>query len=341
MPTFLVNQIQRYEPNLRDYIGLFLEYRQKNQVPFEPEYDAPFEKHFAKTKDFAFIIERHTDDDPLRRFYAYAKALNYCIITKESMENIVWPSYKEAIQKIHQSASQEEKTKLEADISYLMALALSKQEFYEKAKSIFQKILIRASEKENTGDFVFLQGLEGIAYSEYGLENYEEAEKQIVHMIQLQEKNGEGITQICRAKNNLAACYMQSGKYEQAIEILGECEKELEKGNTGRVEHELYVKKNLMICYMITAERDIDLHMDMWENITEKVKTTCGADSVWYAECMLIDAWCQGILLGKCDDGVLEAEKAVKIEKNALGEEAEEVVKAQEVLQIIRGKLYN
>ena len=31
MPTFMVNQIQRYEPNLRDYIGLFLEYTLKNK----------------------------------------------------------------------------------------------------------------------------------------------------------------------------------------------------------------------------------------------------------------------------------------------------------------------
>lgn len=56
MPTFMVNQIQRYEPNLRDYIGLFLEYNPKKQIPFQPEYDAPFEKHFRKKKSLILLL---------------------------------------------------------------------------------------------------------------------------------------------------------------------------------------------------------------------------------------------------------------------------------------------
>lgn len=124
-------------------------------------------------------------------------------------------------------------------------------------------------------------------------------------------------------------------KYEQAITILEKCEKIILKSNSHRLEHELYIKKNLMICYMKTAGRNIDLYMDMWAQITERVKEIYGKKSVWYAECLLIDAWCQGILLGKYEDAIKEAELAVKIEKGILGQGAEEVEKAQEVLNMI------
>ena len=56
---------------------------------------------------------------------------------------------------------------------------------------------------------------------------------------------------------------------------------------------------------------------------------------IWKKECLLIDAWCQGILLGKYENAIKEAELAVKIEKGILGQEAEEVEKAQEVLNTI------
>ena len=216
-----------------------------------------------------------------------------------------------------------------------MALALSNQQFYEEAEKIFHKILICASEKERKKDFSFLQGLEGIAFCEYGLKNYEKAEKIISEIIQLQHKQEENIVQMCKTQNNLAACYIQMEKYEQAITILEKCEKIILKSNSHRLEHELYIKKNLMICYMKTAGRDVDLHMDMWAQITERVKEIYGKKSVWYAECLLIDAWCQGILLGKYEDAIKEAELAVKIEKGILGQEAEEVEKAQEVLNTI------
>lgn len=340
MPTFMVNQIQRYEPNLRDYIGLFLEYNPKKQIPFQPEYDAPFEKHFRKKEKFdtTFTLykKQKQQGDQVRRLRLYAAALiNACVATKENMDKVVWPAYREAIQEIKQYASGKEKTKLEADINFLMALALSNQQFYEEAEKIFHKILIYASEKERKKDFSFLQGLEGIAFCEYGLKNYEKAEKIISEIIQLQHKQEENIVQMCKTQNNLAACYIQMEKYEQAITILEKCEKIILKSNSHRLEHELYIKKNLMICYMKTAGRDIDLHMDMWAQITERVKEIYGKKSVWYAECLLIDAWCQGILLGKYEDAIKEAELAVKIEKGILGQGAEEVEKAQEVLNMI------
>ena len=302
MPTFMVNQIQRYEPNLRDYIGLFLEYNPKKQIPFQPEYDAPFEKHFRKKEkfDITFTLykKQKQQGDQVRRLRLYAAALiNACVATKENMDKVVWPAYREAIQEIKQYASGEEKTKLEADINFLMALALSNQQFYEEAEKIFEKI--------------------------------------ISEIIQLQHKQEENIVQMCKTQNNLAACYIQMEKYEQAITILEKCEKIILKSNSHRLEHELYIKKNLMICYMKTAGRDIDLYMDMWAQITERVKEIYGKKSVWYAECLLIDAWCQGILLGKYEDAIKEAELAVKIEKGILGQEAEEVEKAQEVLNTI------
>lgn len=336
MPTFLVNQIQRYEPNLRDYIGLFLEYNSQKQIPFQPEYDAPFEKHFRKKEKFDITVTPYKNHEQqgeqVRRLRLYAAALtNACVATKENMDKVVWPAYREAIQEIKQYASEEEKTKLEADINIEMALALSNQQFYEEAEKIFHKILIRASEK----DLSFLQGLEGIAFCEYGLKNYEKAENIISEIIQLQRKQEENIVQMCKAQNNLAACYIQMEKYEQAIEILKKCEKIILNSNSHQLEHALYIKKNLMICYMKTAGKDIDLPMDMWAQITEKVKEIYGKKSVWYAECLLIDAWCQGILLGKYENAIKEAELAVKIEKEILGQEAEEVEKAQEVLNTI------
>lgn len=106
-----------------------------------------------------------------------------------------------------------------------MALALSNQQFYEEAEKIFHKIMVCASEKERKKDFSFLQGLEGIAFCEYGLKNYEKAEKIISEIIQLQHKQEENIVQMCKTQNNLAACYIQMEKYEQAITILEKCEK--------------------------------------------------------------------------------------------------------------------
>lgn len=90
----MVNQIQRYEPNLRDYIGLFLEYNPKKQIPFQPEYDAPFEKHFRKKEkfDITFTLykKQKQQGDQVRRLRLYAAALiNACVATKENMDNIV------------------------------------------------------------------------------------------------------------------------------------------------------------------------------------------------------------------------------------------------------------
>lgn len=76
----------------------------------------------------------------MRRLRLYAAALiNACVATKENMDKVVWPAYREAIQEIKQYASGEEKTKLEADINFLMALALSNQQFYEEAEKYFIK----------------------------------------------------------------------------------------------------------------------------------------------------------------------------------------------------------
>lgn len=342
MPTFLVNQMQRYEPNLRDYIGLFLEYNLQKQIPFQPEYDAPFEKHFRKKEKFNVFLDSYEEEkqqkDQVRRLLSYAAVLlNTCVATKENMDQVVWPTYREAIHEIEQQyASEKEKIKLERNIDYQMALILSKQQSYEEAKTLFRQILMHAPEKELKNDFNSMQGLEGIAFCEYGLKKYDKAEKIIIEMIQQQEKKEENIVQMCKLKNNLAVCYMQLEKYEQAIGILEKCGMQILESNAHQLEHELMIKINLMICYMTTAGRDIDLHMDMWTQVTEKVKEVYGAESVWYAKCLLIDAWCQGMLLGKYENAIKGAELAVKIESGILGQEEEEVARAQEVLNSIR-----
>lgn len=69
-----------------------------------------------------------------------------------------------SIQEIKQYASGEEKTKLEADINILMALALSNQQFYEEAEKIFHKIMVCASEKERKKILVSCKDWKGLLF---------------------------------------------------------------------------------------------------------------------------------------------------------------------------------
>lgn len=139
---------------------------------------------------------------------------------------------------------------------------------------------------------------------------------------------------MCKTQNNLAACYIQMEKYEQAITILEKCEKIILKSNSHRLEHELYIKKSYDLLYENSRKRHRSAHGYVGTD-HGKSERDIWKKSVWYAECLLIDAWCQGILLGKYEDAIKEAELAVKIEKGILGQGAEEVEKAQEVLNMI------
>ena len=126
MPTLLVNQIKEYEPNLKDYIGLFLDYNRKVRMPFEPVFDVPFQKKFTKNEQQMLKVEylsldgENQIEEKLNQFFRYINQFHNRKLSKYECFDTLLPAYKKMLVEVHDHNWQQNSDYIQAvnDIMY-------------------------------------------------------------------------------------------------------------------------------------------------------------------------------------------------------------------------------
>ena len=326
MPTLLVKQIQEREPNLKDYIGLFLNYNRKVRVPFEPVYDVPFQKRFTKGEKQALKgeylgLERGDSlKEGLNQYFCYINQFHNRKLSKYVCNHTLIPAYEEILVEVHDYPWERNSDYRQAvrDIMYQTASVLAVQKYYDRAKEIFEMIPDLAEHDGNQVEISVLQALEGAAYCEYGTKEYRKAQSTILTTVDILRDTGtQNEAWICRLYSNYAACLMRQKEYEQAKRCLLTCLDSLEENRILTAEREMRVCTNLMICCMELGENS-KIYENLWKHFIEDMEAAYGRDSISFANCLLLDSWYKGILMGMNEEALAEAENALEINKKLL-----------------------
>lgn len=344
MPTLLVNQIQESEPNLKDYIGLFLNYNIKVRMPFEPIYDVPFQKRFTKDEkqalkgEYLHLEEEKPLKERLNQYFRYINQFHNRKLSKFENSHKLIPAYKKMLVEVHDHQWEQNTDYIQAvrDIMYQTATVLAIQRYYNEAEEIFEMMLDVAGSEKSHSDISVLQGLEGIAYCEYGTERYLKAESTILKTVDLlRNEETQNEAWICRLYSNYAACLIKQKEYERAKECLVTCLKILEDNHLLTSERQMRIYTNLMICHM-ELEGNLKGYADVWTQFMKETALVYGTDSINYASCLLLDSWYKGILMGMNQEALEEAVKALEINRKLMNENAYPLAINYDVLE----KLY-
>ena len=328
MPTLLVNQIKEYEPNLKDYIGLFLDYNRKVRMPFEPVFDVPFQKKFTKNEQQMLKVEylsldgENQIEEKLNQFFRYINQFHNRKLSKYECFDTLLPAYKKMLVEVHDHNWQQNSDYIQAvkDIMYQTAVVLAVQRYYDTAKEIFEMMMDVVGRRKERVNIYILQGLEGIAYCEYGAEEYLKAEESILTAVNtLRDMKTQNEAWICRLYSNYAACLMKMREYEKAKSCLAECLDILEENQLLTAERQMRVRTNLMICNM-ELDSNPNQYAKSWAQFMDDIASIYGVESINYANCLLLDSWYKGILMGMNGDSIEETQIALEINRKQLQE---------------------
>lgn len=345
MPTLLVRQIQRYEPNLNDYIGLYLDYNvHKYEIPFLPVFDVPFKKQFTKPEQASLKKEkiRLAPDPTLEQYFQYLDQYNQRKLSKYECDKTLLPAFEQMRAELSSIGWSNDKDKAQAslDILYRTATVLAVQQYYNIAGRLFKEMLkICLDVYKRTQGMHLMQALEGLSYCNYCVQNYDSAKEQILLIVDILENHPTSLDAwICRLNSNYAACYIQEKNYTKAIELLENSYQRLKENGLLNLEREIRINTNRMICYMADGE-SADLHADEWAKTREAIENDLGKDNIYYANNILIDAWYNGILMGDNVTALEEATEALAINLRLLGENAYGLAANYRVLQVVYEQL--
>ena len=345
MPTLLVRQIQRYEPNLNDYIGLYLDYnRHSEEMPFLPVFDVPFKKQFTKPEQDSLKKEkiRLAPNPTLEQYFRYLDQFNQRKLSKYEYAKTLVPAFAQKWEEASSRkwASEDDRIQAELDLLYCTATILAIQQYYNESDALFCKMLSVCLKKYKYKQGIHLmRALEGVVYCNYNVKEYDSAKERILLIIDILENDENPVEAwICRLNSNYAACYIREKNYTKAIELLENCYQRLKDNNLLNLEREIRINTNRMICY-IAEGKSADLYADEWRKTREDIEKNLGKDNVYYANNLLIDAWYVGVLMGDNITALEEALEALEINKRLLGENVYGLATNYRVLQALYEQL--
>ena len=328
MPTLLVRQIQRYEPNLNDYIGLFLDYNENvRKSPFVPIFDVPFKKQFTRKEQASLKKEViHIGPDiSIKEYFQYLEQFRSRKLSKYEKDKTLAPALKIIWNEIalHPWNIENDDKQAMADVLYHTAIILAIQKYYKEAGILFEEMSqIHMLRDSADAGMTELQGLEGMAYCDYQLKKYEEAKKSILRAIDiLENKMNPNEAWICRLNSNYAACFIQTEDYVKAVDLLENCYQRLMENHLLNLEREIRINTNRMLCYM-TQKETVDLHIAMWMENRQHIYDDLGQNNIYYANNLLISAWYNSVFMGDNDTALEEAEEALAINQQLLNANA-------------------
>lgn len=345
MPTLLVRQIQRYEPNLNDYIGLYLDCNKySREMPFLPVFDVPFKKQFTKPEQAKLKREKiHLAPNPtLEQYFQYLDQFNQRKLSKYECTKILMPAFAQKWGEVSSRTwtNDTDATQAKLDVLYRTATILAIQQYYDAAERLFWNMLdVWGKRYKLTQELQVMQALEGLSYSHYYLGKYNLVKEGILLIIDILESNKSPMEAwICRLNSNYAACYIQEKNYAKAIELLENSYQRLRENDLLNLEREIRINTNRMICYMAEG-KCADLHESEWIKTRERIEKDLGKDNVYYANNLLMHAWYKGILMGDNSAALEEASEALEINKRLLGENAYGLAVNYRVLQALYDQL--
>lgn len=345
MPTFLVDQIKDHEPNLKDYIGLFLDYNRSPVLPFEPIFDVNFRKHFTKDeqkslkKESLMLNKEEPLKEKLNQYFRYVNQFHNRKLSKHECFQTLIPAYKKILVEVHDYRWEKKEDYFQAiqDIMYQTAVILALQQYYLNAQDIFAMMLDMEKQREKGGNIQVLQALEGMSYCEYEDGNYLVAERYILMAVDiLRNMDTQNEAWICRLYSNYAACQMKIHEYANAKACLMECLNILDENQLLTAERQMRIQTNLMICNM-ELKVNPNQYIMQWTQFMHEIAQIYGMNSINYANCLLLDSWYKGILMGMNTEAIWEAESALKINRDLLKENSYILAVNYDVLE----KLYH
>lgn len=341
MPTLLVEQIRTREPNLRDYIGLFLDYNTKNNLPFEPVFDVPFKKRFTRDEQKSLkgsVRSLHGRSD-LQQYFRYINQFCNRKLSRHECYETLLPAFQDLLKEFNYHSWEGMSDYIQAveDLLYRTAAVLAVQQYYELAIRQFEMILKVGSQKTNGENMHILHGLEGISYCSYWMRDYDRAERSLLYAVQiLRNMETDNEAWICRLYSNYAACCIRRGDYQKAQSISEMCLSMLTEYGQMNPERETRARMNLMICQMERGEI-AEIYTGGWQQYLDKIKAEQGTDSINYVSCLLMDAWYRSVLLGANKEALAEAKEALGKNRFLLEENSYDLAVNYMVLE----KIYN
>lgn len=341
MPTLLVEQIRTREPNLRDYIGLFLDYNIKSDSPFEPVFDVPFKKRFTRDeqKNLKGSVLDLQGKGNLQQYFRYINQFYNRKLSRYECYKTLLPAFQDLLEDFYNHSWKRMSDYIQAveDLLYQTAAVLAVQQYYELAIKQFEMMLKEGSQKADGENMHILHGLEGIAYCSYWLEDYDRAERSLLYAVQiLRNMEMDNEAWICRLYSNYAACCIRRGDYQKAQSISEMCLSMLTERGQMSLERETRVRMNLMICQMERGETS-EIYTGAWQQYLDKIKVKLGTDTINYASCLLMDAWYRSVLLGANKEALAEAKEALEKNRFLLEENSYDLAVNYAVLE----KIYN
>lgn len=343
MPTLLVEQIRTREPNLRDYIGLFLDYNRKSVIPFEPVFDVPFKKRLTRNEQVNLknpLID-FNEKENLQQYFRYVNQFYHQRLPKHECYQKLLPAFEQLLEAIHDRYCGNVSDCIQAteELLYQTASVLAVQGYYDLAQERFEMMLQIECGKIAEKNMHTLHGLEGISYCLYCMGNYNRSEEVLLQAIQiLQSKETNFVAWICRLYSNYAACCIRLKEYLKAQEVLNRSFHMLLESKQLKPEREARIRTNLMICQLQQGEI-AEISKSGWQQYMNKVKSEPEIERLGYANCILMDAWYKGVFLGANREALTEATAALDINRELLEENAYELAVTYAVLEKIYSQL--